>query len=89
MLIKNYCVQGALLGAVWAKMIKMWILPTRPLWSSMENEREINGNEKTIESQKCYGCSEDEQILLLAGGRSGCRNRIRMDGVFIFCLQVS
>ena len=38
-------------GAVWAKMmIKMWILPMRPLWPSMEDEREINGNEKTIES---------------------------------------
>lgn len=63
MFIKNYCVQGSVLGAVWAKMMnETWLLLSSSLWSDIEGKREINGTEKTIKPLKCYGCSEEEQI---------------------------
>lgn len=50
MLIENYSVQGAVLGAVWDKtMNKTWLLPSRNLMSSTEGKREVNGKQKTIE----------------------------------------
>lgn len=61
--IKNYCVQGSVLGAVWAKMMnEIWLLLSSSLWSNIEGKREINGTEKTIKPLKCYGRSEEEQI---------------------------